>query len=56
MLVAGDREAADGTVSVRSRVGGDLGARPVQEFVAAAAEEIRLRASSAAESVERQTA
>ena len=27
MLVAGDREAAEGTVSVRSRSGGDLGAR-----------------------------
>ena len=28
MLVLGDREAAEGTVSVRSRRGGDLGARP----------------------------
>ena len=27
MLVVGDREAADGTVSVRSRSGGDLGAQ-----------------------------
>ena len=27
MLVVGDREAAEGTVSVRSRTGGDLGAR-----------------------------
>ena len=27
MLVVGDREAAEGTVSVRSRSGGDLGAR-----------------------------
>jgi len=40
MLVAGDREAADGTVSVRSRSAGDLGARPVSEFVTAALEEI----------------
>jgi threonyl-tRNA synthetase len=47
MLVVGDREAADGTVSVRSRFGGDLGARPVQEFVNAAIEEIRSRAQGA---------
>ena len=40
MLVIGDREAADGTVSVRSRAGGDLGARPVAEFVRDAAEEV----------------
>ena len=40
MLVIGDREAAEGTVSVRSRAGGDLGARPVAEFVRDAAEEV----------------
>jgi threonyl-tRNA synthetase len=40
MLVAGDREAADGTVSVRSRAGGDLGARQTDEFVKAAREEV----------------
>ena len=34
MLVIGDREAAEGTVSVRSRSAGDLGARPLDEFVA----------------------
>jgi threonyl-tRNA synthetase len=39
MLVIGDREAAEGAVSVRSRAGGDLGARPLAEFVSAAAEE-----------------
>ena len=33
MLVAGDREAAEGTVSVRSRSGGDLGARSVDDFI-----------------------
>jgi threonyl-tRNA synthetase len=33
MLVAGDREAAEGTVSVRSRSGGDLGARSIDDFV-----------------------
>jgi threonyl-tRNA synthetase len=40
MLVVGDREAAEGTVSVRSRAGGDLGSRPTAAFVAAAREEI----------------
>ena len=41
MLVAGDREAADGTVSVRSRSGGDLGARSVDDFIRAAQAENR---------------
>jgi threonyl-tRNA synthetase len=41
MLVTGDREAAEHTVSVRSRSAGDLGARPVDVFVADALEEIR---------------
>jgi len=40
MLVTGDREAAEGTVSVRSRSGGDLGARSIDAFVAAAKDEI----------------
>ena len=40
MLVIGDREAADGTVSVRSRAAGDLGARPVADFVRDAVDEI----------------
>jgi len=43
MLVVGDREAAEGTVSVRSRTGGDLGARPVADFVRAAADEVATR-------------
>jgi threonyl-tRNA synthetase len=43
MLVAGDREAADGLVSVRSRSGGDLGSRPVDEFVKDALGEILAR-------------
>lgn len=34
MLVVGDRELAEGTVSVRSRSAGDLGSRPVDGFVA----------------------
>jgi threonyl-tRNA synthetase len=40
MLVAGDREAAEGTISVRSRSAGDLGARSIDAFVAAAKDEI----------------
>jgi threonyl-tRNA synthetase len=40
MLVVGDREAAEGTVSVRSRSGGDLGARAVSAFVTDALDEI----------------
>jgi threonyl-tRNA synthetase len=40
MLVIGDREAAEGTVAVRSRAGGDQGARPVEEFLAAAQAEV----------------
>jgi threonyl-tRNA synthetase len=41
MLVAGDRESSEGTIAVRSRSGGDLGARPVDAFMADALEEIR---------------
>jgi threonyl-tRNA synthetase len=40
MLVVGDREAAEGTVAVRSRSGGDLGARPVKDFIRDANAEI----------------
>ncbi|HVQ42047.1 MAG TPA: threonine--tRNA ligase [Vicinamibacterales bacterium] len=40
MLVIGDREAAEGTVAVRSRAGGDQGAKPVEEFLAAAQAEV----------------
>jgi threonyl-tRNA synthetase len=43
MLVTGDREAAEGTVSVRSRSGGDQGSRPVEDFVAAVRAEIAAR-------------
>ena len=46
MLVAGDREAADGTVSVRSRTGGDLGARAVSAFIADAQDEIVKKGAS----------
>jgi threonyl-tRNA synthetase len=41
MLVTGDREAAEGTVSVRSRAAGDLGARVTDQFIADALNEIR---------------
>jgi threonyl-tRNA synthetase len=40
MLVVGDREAELGQVAVRSRAGGDQGARPVEEFIAAALDEV----------------
>jgi threonyl-tRNA synthetase len=40
MLVTGDREAAEGTVSVRSRSAGDLGGRSVEAFIADALDEI----------------
>ncbi|MFD0675209.1 threonine--tRNA ligase [Cohnella sp. GCM10027633] len=40
MLVIGENEAANGTVSVRRRGEGDLGAQPVSEFVARIAGEI----------------
>jgi threonyl-tRNA synthetase len=40
MLVTGDREAADGLVAVRSRTAGDLGARSIADFQAAASAEI----------------
>ena len=43
MLVVGDREAAEGTVAVRSRSGGDQGSRPIAEFVEAARREIAAR-------------
>jgi threonyl-tRNA synthetase len=43
MLVIGDREAAEGTVAVRTRTGGDQGARPVAEFTAAATAEVLAR-------------
>jgi threonyl-tRNA synthetase len=40
MLVVGDREAAEGLVAVRSRAGGDQGPRTVEEFIAAALQEV----------------
>jgi threonyl-tRNA synthetase len=40
MLVVGDRESAEGTVSVRTRTGGDQGASAVGDFIARAQDEI----------------
>jgi threonyl-tRNA synthetase len=40
MLVVGDRESAEGTVSVRTRTGGDQGASSIDAFIALAREEI----------------
>ncbi len=43
MLIVGQQEAENGTVSVRRRGEGDLGAQPLAEFMARAAEEIRTK-------------
>jgi len=43
MLVVGDREVAESTVAVRSRAGGDLGAKGVGAFLDEARDEIRRR-------------
>jgi threonyl-tRNA synthetase len=45
MLVVGDREVADGTLSVRSRSNGDLGARSVDQFIADAFAEVGSKAA-----------
>ena len=44
MLVVGEKEEAEGTVSVRSRNEGDKGAMALDAFIAAAQEEVRTRA------------
>lgn len=46
MLVVGDREASDRAVSVRGRATGDLGARPLDQFLADALAEVRSKALS----------
>jgi threonyl-tRNA synthetase len=40
MLVVGDREAAEGTVSVRERSGGDKGSSTVADFISKALHEV----------------
>jgi threonyl-tRNA synthetase len=52
MLVTGDREAAEGAVSVRSRSAGDLGTRALDAFIADAVEEIRTKRIGGAQPVE----
>ena len=49
MLVIGDKEAESGTVSVRTRSGGDKGAVSLDKFAADITEEIRSRALSLSE-------
>ena len=56
MLVTGDREAAEGTVSVRSRSSGDLGPRSVDEFVRDALDEIGRKDSGVKPTVPIETA
>ncbi len=46
MLVVGDKEVTDRTVAVRSRAKGDLGARPLDQFVTDALAEVRAKALS----------
>ncbi len=43
MLIVGQQEEADGTVSVRSRFAGDEGVKPLQEFIDQISEEIRTK-------------
>jgi threonyl-tRNA synthetase len=43
MLVTGDRESGDGTVSVRTRAGGDQGAITISSFIASTRAEIASR-------------
>jgi threonyl-tRNA synthetase len=46
MLVAGDREAAENTVSVRHRVAGDHGSQPVTGFIEQALGEVAAKAAA----------
>ncbi|MCI9272860.1 MAG: threonine--tRNA ligase [Clostridiales bacterium] len=41
MLVIGDKEVENGTVSVRSRKAGDLGSMPLEEFLGRAVQEVK---------------
>ncbi len=43
MLIVGEKEEEDGTVSVRSRFAGDEGSKPLDEFIDAVCEEIRTK-------------
>ena len=46
MLVIGDRETTEGTVSVRTRAGGDQGASSIDAFLASARDEIARKGQS----------
>jgi threonyl-tRNA synthetase len=46
MLVVGDKESAENAVAVRSRAKGDLGPRPLDQFVTDALAEVRAKALS----------
>ena len=48
MLVVGDRDIDAGNVSVRHRERGDLGPRPVEQFLQELQAEVESRASGAA--------
>jgi threonyl-tRNA synthetase len=50
MLVVGDRESSEGTVSVRERTGGDKGAMSISDFVAQAQDEIAAKGKLSAAS------
>ena len=52
MLVVGDREAAEGTVSVRTRTGGDQGAVTVAAFIDRARAEVASRGRNVADPVQ----
>ena len=56
MLVVGDREMAEGTISVRTRSGGDTGASRVEDLVTALGEEIRTKGKAVPFEASRQTA
>lgn len=43
MLVVGDKEADDGTVSVRKRGEGDIGSQSIEEFVASALKDVETK-------------
>jgi threonyl-tRNA synthetase len=45
MLVVGDKEAAEGTVSVRARAGGDRGSSALEEFLRATTSEVSRKAA-----------
>jgi threonyl-tRNA synthetase len=50
MLVVGDREAAEGTVAVRSRTAGDQGSRGLEAFIDSARDEIGKKGHNQSES------